>query len=105
MFKKKKKEEIILVKLTDKAVAFIKTVIMPELNMTLPIDVSKICKIEDWIYDLEDKQYDEEGNEINLDTITKEKLTKAQDLLAELMSIWDGDNTVEDFDDLNNRLK
>lgn len=104
MFGKKKKENFIPIKLTDKSVEFIKTVIIPELNINTPITASEICKIEDWIYDLEDMQYDEEGNDIPLNRIAKEKLLKAQELLAELMGIWGGDNTVEDLDDLNNRL-
>ena len=104
MFEKKKKENFIPIKLTDKSVEFIKTVIIPELNINTPITTSEICKIEDWIYDLEDMQCDEEGNDIPLNQIDKEKLLKAQELLAELMAIWGGDNTVEDLDDLNNRL-
>ena len=104
MFGKKKQENFISVKLTDKSVEFIKTIIIPELNINTPITTSEICKIEDWIYDLEDMQYDEEGNEIPLNEIAKEKLLKAQELLAELMGIWGGDNTVEDLDDLNKRL-
>ena len=104
MFGKKKKENFIPVKLTDKSVEFIKTVIMPELNINTPITTSEICKIEDWIYDLEDMRYDEEGNDVSLNQITEDKLLKAQELLAELMGIWDGDNTVEDLDDLNHRL-
>ena len=104
MFGKKKQKNFIPVKLTDKSIEFIKSVIIPELNINTPITTSEICKIEDWIYNLEDMQYDEEGNEIHLDHISKEKLLKAQELLAELMGIWGNDNTVEDLDDLNNRL-
>ena len=104
MFKKKEEKKFIAIKLTDASVEFIKSVVIPELNIKLPITTSEICKIEDWIYNLEERQYDEEGNEIHLDKATKEKLVKAQALLEELMSIWGGDNTVEDLDDLNNRL-
>lgn len=104
MFGKKKQENFIPVKLTDKSVDFIKSVVIPELNIKTPITTKEICDIEDWVYDLESMQYDEEGNEINLDKIAKEKLLKSQELLAELSSIWGGDNTYEDLDDLNNRL-
>lgn len=104
MYGKKKKENFIPIRLTDKSVEFIKTVIIPELDINTPITTSEICKIEDWIYDLENIQYNEKGNDVPLNQIAKEKLLKAQELLAELMGIWGGDNTVEDLDDLNNRL-
>lgn len=106
MFKifKKKQPKYTNIKLSDNAVEFIKSVIVPEMNITTPITNMTICKIEDWIYNLEDSQYDEEGNEIDLDNDTKEKIIKAQNLLNELMGIWDGDYTTEDLDDLNERL-
>ncbi len=104
MNRNKRKENFIPIKLTDTSVEFIKNVIIPELNIKTPITTSEICKIEDWIYALEDMQYDEEGNDVPLNQKAKEKLLKAQELLAELMGIWGGDNTVEDLDDLNSRL-
>lgn len=103
MFSKRKKVNI-YVKLSDKSVDFIKNVIMPEMQIDRPIDHMKICDIESWIYNLQDSQIDENGNDIVLDDVTKAKLLSAQDLLEELMGIWGGDNTSEDFDDLNKRL-
>ena len=104
MFDKKTQDDYKSVKLTEGSVDFIKSVIIPELKISAPITTNDICKIEDWIYDLEDTQYDDGGNEIQLDISAKEKIIKAQELLSELMSIWGGDNTVEDLDDLNQRL-
>ncbi len=100
----RKKEKCVYVKLSDKAVGFIKTVVVPELNLTHPITNMDICKIESWIYELEDLQYNEDGDVIKLDDALKEKISNAQDLLAELSSIWNGDDTLEDLDDLNKRL-
>ena len=101
---KKKEEKLMYVKLSQKSIEFIKSVILPELKITTPISVSEICRIEDWIYELENNQRDEDGKEICLDDAQKIKLAKAQEVLAELMGIWGGDNTVEDFDNLNKRL-
>ena len=100
----KNKKQPTYVKLSDNAVSFFKEVIVPELNITSLIDTKKICEIEDWIYEIEDSQYDDDGNDIVLDKATQLKLVKAQELLAEFMEIWGGDNTIEDLDDLNQRL-
>ena len=99
-----KKEELIYVKLSDKAIDFIKNVVVPELNISTPIGVSEICDIEDWVYALENTQYDDDGNEVDLDASAKAKLSAAQNLLAELMAIWGKANSSEDLDDLNKRL-
>lgn len=103
IFNKKEKKPT-LVKLSENSITFIKTVIVPELNITKPISSSEICQIEDWIYALEDMQYDDNGNEVNLDLSTKTKISNAQVLLSELMAIWGGDNTIEDLVDLNTRI-
>ena len=81
---------------------------MPKLGINKPLTTNEICMIEDWIYDLEETQFDEEGNKIHLEKEAIETLQKAQDLLSEFMSIWGGNDgkndTVEDLDDLNKRL-
>lgn len=100
----KKKETPIYVKLTEKSVEFIKNVVIKELGINTRIGVKEICDIEDWIYELENIQYDEDGKEVLIDDLIKEKIARAQELLAELMSIWGGENTTEDLDDLNSRL-
>lgn len=104
----RKKQNITYVKLSDNAVEFIKTVVLPELKINKPLTTNEICMIEDWIYDLEETQFDEEGNKIHLEKEAIETLQKAQDLLSEFMSIWGGNDgkndTVEDLDDLNKRL-
>lgn len=104
MLRKKKEKNIILVKLSSSSTKFIKEIVMPELNINMPLTENTISDIEDWIYDLEDSQYDEKGNKVNLDEFTKEKLLKAQKLLEELMIIWGGDNTIIDLNYLNNEL-
>ena len=101
---KKKPLETIFVKLSDKSVDFIKNVVIKELNITTPIGVREICDIEDWIYELENLRYDEEGNKVVLDEKVEFKIKQAQSLLSDLMSIWDSKNLVVDFDDLNEKL-
>lgn len=100
----KKKKQPTYVKLSDNAVSFFKEVIVPELHITSPIDTKKICEIEDWIYELENLKYDDNGNNVVLDKEMQLKLERAQILLAEFMGIWGGDYTIEDLDDLNRRL-
>ncbi len=101
---KKNEIETTYVKLSNDSVEFIKNVVIPELNITTPIGNKEIFDIEDWIYELEAIRYDDDGNKLILDENTELKITKAQSLLAELMSIWDDENKVEYFDDLNERL-
>ena len=101
---KKNKIEITYVKLNNDSVEFIKNVVIPELNITAPIGNKEIFDIEDWIYELEAIRYDDDGNKLILDENTELKIKQAQSLLADLMSIWDSENLVEDFDDLNEKL-
>ena len=100
----KDKIEPTYVKLSEEGISFIREVILGELSITGPIGTKEICDIEDWLYKTEMLKYDEDGNPIEVDKALASKIERAKKLTEEFHSIWGGDYTSEDLDDLNKRL-
>ena len=88
--------------LSERAVLFLKSYILNDMEITTRIDNMKLCEIEDKLREYEDDNINEDGTEKPNNYPFFERNKKASEVLAELYGIWtDGD---VDYDNLNKRL-
>jgi len=97
--KRKNKKEVVLKKLSDESVEYIKSYAIKNLKITKPIDVDMFYKILDLAENDELKLTDSEGyNRTDLTDEEKTQFTKGMNFVSECSDID------VDFDDLNKRL-
>ncbi len=101
---RKKSKEIKTFKLSVEAVNFIKTYLLPELNITSKIDEGIL---DDFLYIAsvwESLMVDENGYDKNYEYPDKERNEMADRFVTEISGKWSSGLWVPDFEDLNQRL-
>lgn len=104
MFFKRKNRKIKIFKLSDEAVAFIKTYLLEECNIVAKIDMDKLDEFLSIAFDWESLMVDENGKDKTYDYPNKERNEMADRFVSEVSGKLSTNLWVPDFEDLNKRL-